>query len=80
MADRRVSIWQKIALLAISAIGTLVLLAFADTRDQLKNKADRREISSLEDRMKSMDDKLDFIIQMHIDENGNIVRMRGVPR
>jgi len=64
------------AITAVTAIGTMVLLAFADTREVLNKKADKTELLSLQDRVKSMDDKLDFIIYMHIDENGDIQRHR----
>lgn len=46
-----------------------MLLAFQDTRAQVDKKVDQHDYDIA---MKAVNDKLDFIIEMHIDSEGNI--------
>lgn len=63
---RKVSTWQIVAMTAIGAVGTLVLLAFADTRDQLNKKVDKEVFELVQQDIKD----IKGMMRTHIQETG----------
>ncbi len=89
MADEKSPTWKYVAITALSIAGILSAGVISDTRIQLAKKADASDVdvvnqrmtsisqrmANLEQEVKIINDKEDFIIMLHINKDGSVPQM-----